>query len=248
MFMRIPNLRSSTDEIIYTSEQVFEIIKCTSDPIYFAEKFFNGKYNQEILRDIVNNDHLLTYSMRQSGKTSTYIVYMIWKFIFDQSTVVYTTDKLYHSDDVAVKFKELYLTLPMWLQSGISVWNHKTIKSDKSTFKIVSFDDHSFRGFNISLLVVDDVDMVSEHMVEELISCTLPVILCGKNNKILMSSSSKVCKAIKRIIDVDTMSCKFNINVDEVKNNTNVEYYEGLVSLVGLYSFIKKFNENNFNK
>ncbi len=75
------NLKKKGVHISWTREQIDEFIKCSEDPIYFAEKYIQivhvdrglipielYDYQREILEKITNNRRVTVVTSRQAGK------------------------------------------------------------------------------------------------------------------------------------------------------------------------------------
>ena len=82
-----PYLKKANTVEEFTSEQVFELRKCMSDPVYFASKYCRVPhpvlgdenltlypYQEEMLRAFASNRNNIVLSARQTGKTMVTVV------------------------------------------------------------------------------------------------------------------------------------------------------------------------------
>ena len=79
----------------FTEEQIEEYVKCMEDPLYFAAKFIKViapskglisykpyPYQKKMMKTFVDNRFCIVLACRQSGKSITSIIYILWYAIF----------------------------------------------------------------------------------------------------------------------------------------------------------------------
>jgi len=205
-----PDLRKAGEYIDYTPEMLEEIIKCSVDPIYFAEKYFTiihpdrGKeviqlfdYQKKMLKVYVDPPDERTFSIiciaRQMGKTTLTTIYLLWYALFNRDkTVCVIANKEATAIEILDRIKLAYKGLPLWMQQGIKEggWNAKRVELDNGTRIIAaSTSADSISGLSVSLLFIDEFAKIPKAVAEDFITSTYPVISAGKKSKIIIVST-----------------------------------------------------------
>ena len=199
-------LRGAGEEIEYTPEMIQEWIKCKTDIIYFAEKYFyivsidDGKhkislfdFQKKTLKLFMGDDDNIVLMPRQMGKSTTASVYLLHYMLFQEdSDVAIMANKESAAKGVLRRVKGAYEMLPLWLQQGVVEWNKTSIElenGNKMTASSTSPD--SISGDSISLLYMDEFAKVPAHIADEFITATLPVVSSGDSSKVILVSTPK---------------------------------------------------------
>jgi hypothetical protein len=212
MYFGNPQLRKAGEQFHYTDEMMEEMFKCEADIIYFAEHYFHivtideGKrlislynYQKKILKAYIETPngkrHCIVKIARQSGKTTVSSIFLLWYILFQKDKTVAI---LAHKEDAAIeildRIKMAYKLLPIWMQSGIvdGGWNKKTVELENGCRAIAAgTGSDTITGFTISLLYMDEFAKVPQHIAEDFITSTYPVISSGKTSKIIIVSTPK---------------------------------------------------------
>ena len=142
-----PNLKPIDYQINYTLDQVKEILKCSSDPIYFIEHycyivsldrglvlFKLYDCQKEKIETILNNRKILLMESRQSGKTITSAACILWYTLFQSSkTVAILANKANSAREVLYRYQIMYENLPFWMQQGVKTWNKGDIELENGS-------------------------------------------------------------------------------------------------------------------
>ena len=142
-----PLLKKAGVKVEYTQEQVDEYIKCSKDPVYFAEnyikivnvdeglmKFKMWPFQKEMIRTYHQNRFSITKCPRQVGKTTTSVAYLLWLTLFtDTQNVAVLANKGSLARDILGKYQLAYENLPMFLQQGVVTWNKGNVELEKLT-------------------------------------------------------------------------------------------------------------------
>ncbi len=149
-----------------------EIAKCAQDIHYFMDNYVRivtpkginfpdmRSYQTDFI-DVISpddNESIVGLLPRQSGKSVTVAIYLIWVFIFYKDmNIGIAANKASMSKEFLDKAKNIFIELPVWLQQGIKVWN-KTFIEAENGMRIITdaTSSDSFRGFTINLLVIDE--------------------------------------------------------------------------------------------
>lgn len=196
MARRIPGLKRSNTQTAYTQEQMFELYRCSVDPVYFIENYImirhavRGKikfkmydYQRELVRRYHRNRFNIILSARQTGKTETSCAFLLWMAIFHpDKTILVASNKSANAMEIIGKIQYAYEELPEWLKPGIddSSWNKHTVGFDnKSRIVACSTSKDSGRGMAISLIYVDEMAFVAPHIQVEFWDSITPTISTG---------------------------------------------------------------------
>jgi hypothetical protein len=128
-----PNLKRSNVQINWTPELLQEMMTCAQDPIYFAEHHMKVvhvdrglitislyDYQKEIIETVLNNRYTVAECSRQSGKTTSMCVFVLWYIIFTKNvTVAILANKAETAREILSRIQLAYEHLPKWLQQGV---------------------------------------------------------------------------------------------------------------------------------
>jgi hypothetical protein len=145
-----PLLKKVGVNLEYTQEQVDEYVKCANDVNYFSKyvkiiTLDHGLINinlYDFQRDMLNtfNDNRFTIVKcpRQSSKTTTCVIFMLWTILFqDTQSVALLANKGQTARDILARLQLTYENLPIWLQQGVVTWNKSFIELENGS-KIVA--------------------------------------------------------------------------------------------------------------
>ena len=132
-----PNLKKANQSIEWDANTVKEFIRCSQDPVYFAETYMkivsldeglvNFKlrdYQRDMIRSMKDNRYCAYNLSRQSGKSITVCAFLLWYVIFNESKeVAILANKGDTAREILGRIQLAYQYLPKWLQQGTTVWN-----------------------------------------------------------------------------------------------------------------------------
>jgi len=197
-----PLLKKSRRKIPWTQEQVQEWIKCSQDPVYFAEKYIKivhvdhgfipivlYDYQKEIIEKVQNNRRVTVVTSRQAGKTTTAAAIILHYILFnDHKTVALLANKGDAAREILERIKNAYEALPDWLQQGVEEWNKGSITLENGCKVIAAATSSSaIRGKSISLLYIDEAAFVENW--DEFFASVFPTISSGETTKVLFTST-----------------------------------------------------------
>jgi len=199
-----PKLKRTGMVLNLTEEQVTEFIKCSQDPVYFAEKYTKiitldyglqtiklYPFQQDAVKKIAENRRVIIKAGRQVGKTTMVVATLLWYIIFNEDkTVAILANKAKTAREILARLKIAYEELPLWLQQGVKVWNKGDIELENNSRVLAdSTASTAIRGFSISFLYLDEFAFVPNNIAEEFFSAVYPTITSGTTSKILISST-----------------------------------------------------------
>jgi len=196
------SLKKKGIPIQWTEDKVQEYIKCSKDPIYFAEKYINivhvdhglipislYNYQREIIKKITKNRRVTVVTSRQAGKTTTAVCVILHFVIFnDHKLVALLANKGDSAREILDRIKTAYEALPKWLQQGVIEWNKGSVEFENGSKILAGATSSSaIRGKSVSLLYIDETAFVENW--DEFFASVFPTISSGKTTKILLTST-----------------------------------------------------------
>jgi hypothetical protein len=190
--------------IPYSHEQVQEIIRCSSDPIYFITKyckivsldhglvpFILYGYQENFIETLLNNRKVISMQPRQMGKSQTVAAFILWYTLFQSNkTVAILANKAPAAREILYRYQLMYEGLPLWLQQGIKTWNKGDIELENGSIVFTAATSSSgIRGKSVNLLYVDETAIIPNNVAEEFFTSVYPTISAGETTKIVLTST-----------------------------------------------------------
>ena len=198
------NLKQIGWEHQYTKEQVEEIIRCGSDPIYFIESYCQivsldsglvpfklYECQKEKVATIMDNRKVIIMEGRQQGKTITSAACILHYTLFQTNkTVAILANKSASAREVLYRYQIMYENLPLWMQQGVKTWNKGDVELENGSKIFTSATSISgIRGKSVNWLYIDEAAIVPNNVAEEFFTSTYPTIMAGETTKVLMTST-----------------------------------------------------------
>lgn len=171
---------------------------------YFAETFCKIRNDYGIISNIklrdyqkkmmdlyIYNRFSIIMSSRQSGKTITAALTILYYCIFNnKKNVLIAGNKLKTAEEIVDKIKNIYYELPFWLKPGVNVWNQGQITfSNGCIIKISATTKTAAIGFNINFLYLDEFAHVKDNVAYDFYRSIFPTVSSFKNSKIAITST-----------------------------------------------------------
>lgn len=162
----------------YTPALIQELIKCSTDAIYFIQTYCKivhptkglipftlYDFQKDIISAYVSNRYNILCSARQSGKSQISCVYLLHYAMFHpNSTILIVSNKASGAKEMVHRISTSYEYLPDWLRPAIDPgdWNKLSISFDNGS-KIIAeaTTPQSGRGLSVSLLFWDEMAWAS---------------------------------------------------------------------------------------
>ena len=136
------NIKRDGIEQDWTREQIEEYAKCMKNPIYFAEKYVkvisldkglvNFKlypYQRKMFRHFNKNRFSIVLACRQSGKSISSVIYLLWYAIFHpEKTIAVLANKGATAREMLARVTLALENLPFFLQPGCKALNKGSIE------------------------------------------------------------------------------------------------------------------------
>ena len=171
----IKTLKRPYTQLSLTPDHLNELEVCRNDIFYFVRYYCkiltkNGitrpeirDYQNEFLGMLSSGDDVIASLPRQSGKSVTSGLYLLWIANFTPNiNIGIAGNKLDLAMEVLDKIKKIFIELPMWMKQGIEAWNKTYIQFENGTRILTSATSgDSFRGYSVHLIFIDEVAFVS---------------------------------------------------------------------------------------
>jgi hypothetical protein len=196
------NLKRKGIPIEFSNDMISEYLKCSKDPIYFAEKYIQivhvdhglipikmYDYQKEIATAITDNRRVTVNTSRQAGKTTTAVAIILHYVLFnDYKTVALLANKGDSAREILDRIKIAYEALPKWLQQGVIEWNKGSVEFENGCKVIAgSTSSSAIRGKSIAFLYIDETAFVENW--DEFFASVFPTISSGITTKMLFTST-----------------------------------------------------------
>lgn len=204
-FKNIEGLRNQGISLDYTQEQIDELRKCRTSPLYFINNYVKIRsldhedsipfatfpYQDRILNTYHENQRSVVMMSRQQGKSVTTSAYILWSILFHAKyNVVILAYDLKSAVNVLNIIKGMYEDLPYWMQQGIEKWSEKNIVLENgSTVLANATTKAGVRGKSCNLLYIDEFGIVDNKIAPVFLTASYPVIFSSKKAKIIVSST-----------------------------------------------------------
>lgn len=186
----------------YTENQIAEIIKSATDPVYFIQEYMwvqhptKGRvrfhlydYQIELINCYHNNRYSINMLGRQMGKSTCAAGYLLWFAMFQpDSTILIAAHKHTGSQEIMQRVRFMYENLPEWIKAGVTSYNKGSIDFDNGS-RIVSATttENTGRGMSLTLVYLDEFAFVPPRIAKEFWTALSPTLSTG--GKCLITST-----------------------------------------------------------
>ena len=187
-----------------TPEEIKEWKKCSKDVLYFAQKYAKlltpegikhvtlRDYQVEYLKFLSENRLTIFLSARQSGKTTTSALFMLWYILFnvDKGALV-LGDKRATAVEILDKMKKIFRELPYFLKPGVVKWNEGEISFDNGCrIMAQATTQNSGISFTFHCVLADEFAHVDPNMVRKFYSQIFPTVTASKAKFMITSTQN----------------------------------------------------------
>lgn len=200
------NTKLLKPDLLYkrTPEEIKEWKKCSKDIIYFANKYCKlmtpdgiqhiqlRDYQEDYLKHLQANRLSIMLSARQSGKTTTSAIFMLWYILFntDKNAMV-LGNKRATAVEILKKTKDIFYELPYFMKPGIRVWNEGKIALDNGCMVIAeATTDRSGIGFTLHCVLLDEFAWIPPGIQESFYKNIFPTISAGRARLMITSTQN----------------------------------------------------------
>lgn len=200
------NTKLLKPDLLYkrTPEEIKEWKKCANDIIYFANTYCKlmtpdgiqnislRDYQEDYLKHLQANRLSIMLSARQSGKTTTSAIFMLWYIIFntDKNAMV-LGNKRDTAVEILKKTKDIFYELPYFLKPGIRVWNEGKISLDNGCMIIAEATTaRSGIGYTLHCVLLDEFAHIAPNIQEPFYKNIFPTISAGRARLMITSTQN----------------------------------------------------------
>ena len=185
-------------------ERLREIKRCREDILYFCENYYRIQSLDkglhivklyDVQRDLLNfmkdENRAVVVASRQSGKSSSYCMYVLWlTCFFPDKRVMMLAQKESTALELLDRIKVGYTYLPTWLKPGCVEFNKSSVKfSNRSTIMGFASSSQGARGQSCNCLILDEFAFVPNNIADALFTAVYPVVSSSKNGKVIIVST-----------------------------------------------------------
>lgn len=198
-----PELRKGQIIFEYTEEELDEIKRCAGDVVYFADTYCKvmtddgirkinlRDYQVQILNQYQIHRKNIFVSPRQSGKTITSSIFLLWYLLFNyEKNAMIMANIGDTAAELMDKIKVIMKGLPFFLKPGLLVYNVMTMKFDngcrimaKTTTKTSSI------GYTIHLLYMDEFAHINPNFINQFFKSVYPTISSSQIARVIITST-----------------------------------------------------------
>ena len=198
-----PELRKGNILFEYTEWELEEIKKCAEDVVYFADNYCHvmtdegirqislRDYQIQILNQYQHHRKNIFVSPRQSGKTITSSIFLLWYLLFNfEKNAMIMANIGDTAAELMDKIKVIMKGLPFFLKPGLVVYNVMTMKFDngcrimaKTTTKTSSI------GYTIHMLYMDEFAHINPNFINQFFKSVYPTISSSQIARVIITST-----------------------------------------------------------
>ena len=202
-------LKASGVQIQFEDWQRDEYLKCQESYEYFVEnynyilplgsqelqKIKLRDYQKKLLSTIHDNQFSIGCIPRQSGKSTSIAMYIVWCILFKFNySVGIAADKAETAKEIMGRIQTTYENLPFWMQQGVDVWNVMRIGLENGSRVVASTTTpKTFRGQSHNFILLDEFAFVERNIADPFFNSIYPTITADTTNqsKLVIISTPK---------------------------------------------------------
>lgn len=223
-----------------------ELKRCSESLDYFRENYIKIRtkdgidfpdmrpYQKGFLDALMSDyESIVSLQPRQSGKSVTTAIYLVWKFNFDHDKNIGICA---NNGGLAREFlnnvRNMFYGMPMWMRVGVTVWNKSSIESEnKMRILTDGPSQSSFRGYTISILVVDETAFISPTVFREFIDSVAPSQSALAWKKNLFISTANGLNHFYELVQGAKRRKEYKFIDEEEKNRLTEKYKDKVLSI-----------------
>jgi hypothetical protein len=196
-------------KVMSPREQVDELRKCKSDPIYFMKTYLvvdhpvKGRvpfelfpFQEECIKDFLKYPYTVVNKSRQLGLSTTTSAFCLWMAMFQRgANILLMATKLETSKGMIEKLRIYFNALPKWMTErlGLTDLDAESVKylkfNNGSKITAIPTAKDAGRGSAVSLFVVDEAALIDN--LEELWEGIFPTVSSHPGARFIVFSSPK---------------------------------------------------------
>lgn len=181
-------------EEVFTSEQIKEIRRCHSDPLYFIKNYVKIQhpvdgdilftprpYQERMIDNFHNNRFNIAMLPRQVGKTTIVAAYLLWYAMFHMDkTILIAAHQFSGASEIMHRVYHAYQAMPDFIRCGAITENKQSLSFDNGSRIIATATtEKTGRGLAISLIYMDEFAFVDRRIANDLWTSIAPTLSTG---------------------------------------------------------------------
>ena len=177
-----------------TPEQLMELAKCASDPLYFVRNYcyiqhpMKGRlpfdlfdYQEELIETYNNYRHSIALLSRQTGKTTCAAGFLLWYAMFKMdSMILVAAHKREGASEIMSRIRFMYENCPDHIRAGVTAYNKGSLEFDNgSKITAQATTETTGRGLSLSCVYLDEFAFVAPRIAEEFWTSLSPTLSTG---------------------------------------------------------------------
>ena len=211
-----------------------DIVKCRNDIVYFAEKYVKvvtckyglvniklKDWQKKYLMHLATGKDAVLDAYRQSRKTTTNLIYAVWKTMFKPyQKITFVTCNKHMSESIFDVVETMYDDLPDWMkfrdyENEHYMHDKKHIRLKNGSELVVTYANADFRGYCPgSILIVDEFAFFTFEQYQNMSDTIIPVAILHKDVQLIIASTPSAADN------------KFSRYVNELKNANAPQLFE----------------------
>lgn len=179
-----------------TREHIEEIIRCKNDIVYFAENYCyivsldEGEhiiklyeYQKRMLRHIISNRFTVNLQSRQTGKSTIFSIYVLWKSIFenDHASLMTSVSDENAKEIFVDRLINMYSLLPKFMKPTYLEQNkHKLVLTNGGKILSYKIKQNLGRGNTYNFILADEMAFYRQKLWEEWYTSTYPTLTSAR--------------------------------------------------------------------
>lgn len=163
-------------------------------PVHGPIPFQPQESQMEYLNALIAGDKVILKAARQTGTTIATMMYIFYYAMFNSDkTILLTSNTLDQAFDNLQRIRYAFDNLHDVMRGGMEiVYNHKHKIEFSNGTRIIASGAHAScaRGMTVNLLHIDNFELISTGMQEDLFQCIWPGIVCNKHSQMIITSTS----------------------------------------------------------
>lgn len=181
-------------EEVFTSEQINELRRCHSDPLYFIKNYVKIQhpvegdilftprpYQERMIKNFHNNRFNIAMLPRQVGKTTIVAAYLLWYAMFNMDkTILIAAHQFSGASEIMHRVYHAYQAMPDFIRCGATTENKQSLSFDNGSRIIATATtEKTGRGLAISLIYMDEFAFVDRRIANDLWTSIAPTLSTG---------------------------------------------------------------------
>lgn len=162
-------------------------------PVHGPIPFQPQESQMEYLNALIAGDKVILKAARQTGTTIATMMYIFYYAMFNSNkTILLTSHTLDQAFDNLQRIRYAFDNLHDVMRGGMTVNNHKYRMELSNGTRIIASAAHAScaRGMTVNLLHIDNFELISTGMQEDLFTCIWPGVVCNDHSQMIITSTS----------------------------------------------------------